>query len=402
MADLKDAWKNTVRDLPSVYWVLWSGVFVNRVANFVGIFLAIYLKQRHHFDEAQAGWVVGIWGLGGTIAAPVGGVLTDRLGRRNTMLASLTMSAASVVALALVHQTLLLFLFAFIAGATQTVYFPASNAAITDIVPPSARPRAFGHVYWAMNLGLAIGFGIAGFVPSKYLVYLFLADAGTTLLCAGLTAWKIPETRPKDLKDDPVLEGMLRVLKDRVFIAFAGLHTVSLIIFTQFQLALPLDMTRHGVSSQGFSWLMAFNCLGVVLLQPWLTPLLQRICPSRLLALSTLLFGFGYALNAFVSTLPFYLLGAAFWTIGEVVGFPAASTLVSGMAPAELRGRYQGVFSMVWGISLGLSPIIGGQVMHRFGAPVLWWGCLIVSAGAAVGHLLTASSRRAKMSSASS
>jgi hypothetical protein len=37
----------------------------------------------------------------------------------------------------------------------------------------------------------------------------------------------------------------------------------------------------------------------------------------------------------FASSLPLYLVGAAFWTVGEVVGFPVAGHLVT----AEPRRR---------------------------------------------------------------
>lgn len=381
---------------------MWWATLINRMANFVGVFLALYLRQEHGFNEAQAGWVVGLWGLGGIVAGPIGGALVDRVGRRSTLLAGFGVAALSVVAIASTANPVLLVTLSFVGGAAQASFFPASNATIADVVPAVDRQRAYGLVYWAANLGLAIGFFVAGLVPSRFLAWLFLADAATTLLCAGLIAWKVPETRPLAIEPEPILRGFFDLARDRVFVVFAGLHTLALLVFTQFQLALPLDMADHGITSQGFSWLMAFNCIGVVLLQPWVTPLLQRVDPSRLLAVSALVIGVGYALNAVVSTLPGYLLGTALWTLGEVVGFPAASALVADLAPVDLRGRYQGVFSMTWGLGMGLSPIVGGQVMHRLGAPALWWGCLGAGALVAVGHLLSAGARRERTGSGSS
>jgi MFS family permease len=98
-----------------------------------------------------------------------------------------------------------------------------------------------------------------------------------------------------------------------------------------------------------------------------------------------------------VATLPLYLVGAGFWTVGEVVGFPAASALVADLAPVEMRGRYQGAFSMVWGLGLGLSPIVGGQVMQRLGSPVLWWSCLAAGIVVAGGHVLAGAERRRRL-----
>jgi MFS family permease len=394
---IRQAWRASVGGLSPVFWVLWTTTLVNRLASFVGMFLALYLRQLRGFDEAQAGLIVGLFGLGSVPAAPLGGMLTDRIGRRATMLASMVLGGLAVVALALVREPVLLAGLAFACGAFQQLAFPAYNAALADVTPQEDRSRAYGLVYWAANLGLAVGFVIAGLVPMRHMAWLFLADAGTTFVCAALVYAKIPETRPAGIVHEPMLRGMVRVLEDRAYLGFVLLQIAALAVFLQFTLALPLDMADHGVGSQRFSVLMALNCLGVVALQPWLTPLLRRFDPSRLLAASAVLFSVGYGLNAVVSTFPLYLVGAAFWTVGEVVGFPAASTLVAGMSPAALRGRYQGIFSMVWGVAWTLAPVLGGQLMHRAGAPVLWWLCLGTGLLVAGGHLLGAGARRRRL-----
>jgi MFS family permease len=386
----------TVGGLSPVFWVIWWSTLVNRLASFVGVLLALFLREEHGFTKGGAGWVVGLWGIGGTMAAPLAGTLTDSLGRRATMLLGLVLGGLSVVGIALVGNPIALVVLSFAGGATGQLFFPAANAAVADVVPPADRRRANGHVYWAVNLGLGVGFFVAGLVPKPLMAWLFLADAATTFLCAGLIAWKVPETRPAVVEHEPALKGLARVLEDRVFLGLMVLHVLALIVFTQFQLALPLDMDDHGVGQQ-FAWLMSFNCIGVVLVQAWLTPLLRRVDASRLLAASALLFGVGYAANVFATTLPLYLLGVCFWTVGEVVGFPAASALVQDLAPVELRGRYQGAFSMVWGTGMGLSPIIGGYTMQYLGAHFLWWSCLAAGTAVAVGHLLAAPARRRRL-----
>jgi len=400
--------------LDPVFWILFWATLVNRAASFVAVFLALHLTQSLGISEATAGWIVGCWGFGSWIASPIGGVMTDRVGRRPTMLFGLATNGVVVLAIALVSDVAVLFGLALLGGATQQLYFPASNAAIADVVPPADRPRAYGLIYWAVNLGLAIGFAMGGVVPGRYLWLLFVADAGTTFLCAVLIAWRVAETRPAGLHHEPVLSGLARVATDGTFMMFTGLHLAALVVFTQFQLALPLDMNSHGEGSRAFAWLMAFNCAGVVALQPWLAPRLQRFDGSRLLAASAALFGVGYGLNALVPGIAaslaglglgsadvwrfaLYLAGAAFWTVGEVVGFPVASSLVADLAPAELRGRYQGAFSMVWGMAMTLSPVLGGLTIDQLGAPALWALCLAVGVAVGAGHLIAAPARRRRL-----
>jgi MFS family permease len=154
---------------------------------------------------------------------------------------------------------------------------------------------------------------------------------------------------------------------------------------------------------------MAFNCGGVVALQPLLAPWLRRLDRSRLLAVSAVLFAVGYGLYGLLPLVPaslgpgnlaqlsLYLAGAASWTVGEVVGFPAASSLVADLSPASLRGRYQGAFSMVWGSAMFLSPILGGQALEHLGAPALWALCLVAGLAVAAGHLAAAPARRGRL-----
>jgi MFS family permease len=400
--------------LSPVFWVLFWGTLVNRAASFVGVFLALHLTQDLHVSDTTAGWIVGCWGIGSWLASPVAGVLTDRVGRRTTMLLGLVLGGLAVLAIAFTADVHLLFVLCFAGGAVQQLYYPAANAAIADVVPSADRPRAYSLIYWAVNLGLTIGFAVGGMVPDRYLWLLFVADAGTTFLCAGLTAWRVPETRPAAAHHEPALAGLAKVATDGPFMMFAALHLMALVVFTQFQLALPLDMKAHDQGSRAFAWLMAFNCAGVVVLQPWLSPRLRRFDGSHLLAGSAVLFGLGYGVNAVVPGLAdalaglglggahawsfaLYLLGAGFWTLGEVVGFPVASSLVADLSPVALRGRYQGAFSMVWGMAMSFSPILGGQVLGHLGAPALWAMCLAIGVAVAVGHVLAAPTRRRRL-----
>jgi MFS family permease len=402
------------RPLSPVFWAAFWATLVNRSASFVSVFLALHLTQDFAISSATAGWIVGCWGIGSLVASPISGVLTDRIGRRATMLVGLVGGGFAVIGLALVSELHILFVLAVLGGGLQQLYFPAGNALVADVVPAEDRPRAYGLIYWASNLGLAIGFTVGGIVPDRYLWLLFLVDAGTSFLCAGLIAVRIPETRPAEAHHDPVLAGLVKVVRDGSFLTFAGFHLVALIVFTQFQLALPLDMRQHDHGSRAFAWLMAFNCAGVVVLQPWLAPKLRRFSASNLLAVSAVLFGAGYALNAVVPGLAqlldgaggigghtwgfvLYLAGALGWTVGEVVGLPTAGALVADLSPIALRGRYQGAMAMIWGMAMSLSPVLGGQIMAAWGGSTLWSLCGALGVLIAVGYLATAPARKRRL-----
>lgn len=396
MASLRDRFRAAVGGLPPVYWTLWAGMLLNRLASFVATFLALYLVRERGFSVAAAGRVVALYGLGITVAGPIGGALADRIGRRATMLAGLVLGSLCVAALGVTREPAALAALAFLAAATGELYRPAVNAAIADVVPPADRARAYGLIYWAVNLGWSFGLAFAGLMAERSIVLLFFLDAATTLGFAFVILARVPETRPAGLAHHPALEGLARVFADGPYLVFLALHLATLVVFTQFQLAGPLDMAAHGVGPRTFSFLMAMNGVGVVLLQPTLAPQLRRFDGARLLAASALLIGLGFGLNL-PGALPLYVAGSLLWTVGEVVGFPVASTLVADLAPPALRGRYQGAFSMTWGLAFTLSPLYGGEVLARAGGPTLWASSLAICAAVAVLHVVTAGPRRRRL-----
>ena len=56
--------------------------------------------------------------------------------------------------------------------------------------------RAFGLIYWVINLGFAIGLLLAGLLSTVSYLLLFLGDGATTMLFALLVWRGVPETRP--------------------------------------------------------------------------------------------------------------------------------------------------------------------------------------------------------------
>jgi MFS family permease len=383
--------------LPPSFWALWTGLLVNRSATFVVGFLGLFLVRDRGFSPGAAGTITALFGVGAMLSGPLGGTLADRFGRKPTMLCGLLAGAACAAGLAVARAPALLGVLAFLAALLGDTYRPAAHAAVADLVAPEERRRAFGLVYWAVNLGMAVGLLAAALVASVSLVALFLADAATSLLCAGLVAWRVPETRPGGAAHQPVLAGMARVFRDRHYATFLAIHVAVLAVFCQWQLALPLDLAAHGFGPSTFALLTALNCAGVVVLQPLLGPRLRHVDGGWLLAVSALLTGCGFGVNVLGGSLLVYVFGTLLWTVAEVIGFPVASSLVADLSPPELRGRYQGAFSMSWGAALTLGPLAAGALIERSGARTVWAACLALGVVLALAHLAAAGPRRRRL-----
>ncbi|MEV8507371.1 MFS transporter [Actinoplanes sp. NPDC051475] len=381
--------------LPRQFWFLWTGTLINRLGSFVVIYLAIYLTQDLHFSQSQAGLVLGAYGVGGAIGTMGGGVLTDRWGRRPTMLTAQFGTAALMLTLGFAHGFWQLLAGAWLLGIFAEGVRPAFQAMMVDVVPDRDRVRAYSLNYWAINLGFASAAIVAGFAAQVDYLLLFVVDAGTTLITALITLTFLAETRParvaaRRARGGP---GLGTVFRDRVFLVFLGLNFLIVLVIMQHMSTLPISMSADGLSPATFGWVIAVNGLMIVAGQLFVPKLIDGHNRSRVLALATVILGIGFGLNAFAGTAAFYAITVVIWTLGEMLQSPSNSALVAELSPSLLRGRYQGVNSLSWSAGSALAPVIGGFVQQHAGSAVLWLGCAVIAALVAAGQLISGPAR---------
>ncbi|WP_344026180.1 MFS transporter [Streptomyces luteireticuli] len=385
--------RESVAGLPREFWWLWTSTLVNRLGSFVSTFLALYLTVQEGHSPSYAGLVAALNGLGGVVASLVAGVLTDRLGRRPTLLAAQLSTSVSVALLGFVHDPLAIAGAAFLVGLTSNSSRPAVSAMMADIVRPEDRMRAFAVNYWAINLGFACSAVVAGLVAQYSYLAGFLGEAAITLVCALLCFLKLPESRPEPAAgaaEDagrPAV-GLGSVLRDGRFMAVTGLSLLLTLLFHQSSVALPVSMGRAGLSSGDYGMAMAVNGVLIVALQIPVTRLIEHRDPRLLLTLSAVLAGAGIGLTGLAGSMPAYMLTIAVWTLAEIINSPTQMGLVTRLSPLHARGRYQGVFSLSWTVGDVIAPLSGGAVIDRFGEGTLWTACAAVGVAAAAGYWL--------------
>ncbi|MDD5656538.1 MAG: MFS transporter [Elusimicrobia bacterium] len=371
--------------LPGPFVVLWWGTLINRLACFVIPFLSLYLTQERGYSIARVGAIASLYGAGHLLAGPVGGILADRVGRRPMMIFALFSEAAAVLVLGLSRSgpaiCAAVFAMAFLGG----MYVPASSAMVADLLPAAQRPRAYGLLYWAINLGFSAGMIMAGLLMKLGYAVLFTADAATTVIFALLVLLRVPESKPEGFRARP--KSILAPLRDPGFAGFFLLALGVALIYNQANCTMAVDMQKHGVSAAHYGWLIALNCVLVAVLQPWIGARVLAASAARTLAAAAIFTGIGFGMCALGGSLPLYAASVVIWTLGEILGAPVAPSVVAELAPPDLRGTYQGAFMMAFGGGGFLAPLAGALVMARWGAPALWTACLGLGVLVAAGHL---------------
>src|SRR5437868_15334348 len=95
--------KQNLRALPRATWILFFGTFLNKFGTFVMPFLAIYMTGLG-YTPAQAGAAIASYGCGVLCASILGGYLTDRFGRRKTIVLSMFSGAVAMLCLSQAHS----------------------------------------------------------------------------------------------------------------------------------------------------------------------------------------------------------------------------------------------------------------------------------------------------------
>jgi len=387
---VRRAVRESVSGLPTAFWWLWTSTLVNRLGAFVATFMAVYLTIDRGYSASYVGLVASLHGLGGVISSIGAGAMTDRLGRRPTLLIAQLSTAVTVALLGFMHDPVAIAVVAFLVGMASNASRPAVQAMMADIVRPEDRVRAFSLNYWAMNLGFAVSAVAAGFIAEFSYLAGFLIEAGMTLVCAVVVFARLPESRPvrieKEGEERPPEVGLGTVLRDGRFMSVVGLSFLIALIFQEGFVALPVAMGRAGFSSADYGLAIAVNGFLIVALQIPLTRLIEHRDPRRLLIVSSLLAGYGFGLTAFAGSVGVFALTVCVWTLGEMLNAPIQTGLVVRLSPLHGRGRYQGVYTLSWSLAALVAPAMAGVVIDRYGTGLLWGMCAVIGTVAALGY----------------
>jgi MFS family permease len=352
----------------------------------------------------MAGLVMCLYAAGGVFAGPLGGVLADHFGRRPTLLLGTACAGTLMLALGFARSNAAIVALAPFLGFFTDICRPPLQAAVADVVAPDRRARAFGLLYWALNLGFGGASALGGTLAEHSFGLLFVIDALTTFAYGVIVLVGVRETRPASAPPSaqPNVQRRtfasasttwLEPFRDRRFRRFFATTLLLLTAFVQVIVALPLDMRAHGLGTRQLGFLLGLNGIFIVVAQPIALRFFGHFSQRRWLVFGAALCGLGLGANGLAGGAGIYVGATALWTLGEI-GFSTASpTLVAAMSPVDRRGVYQGSFQLAWGLATMIAPVIGTATLARFGSAALWNGCLAACWLAALLYLRGAAGR---------
>jgi MFS family permease len=367
------AQRSGLAGLPQVVWVLAGGSFVNSFGSFVVPFLMLYLVHRG-YGTGVAASAVSAYAAGKIAAGPLGGRGTDRLGPRAVVAASMTGSAVTTVALAVVNGPGPILATAALTGLVSQLYRPATSALLAAEVPGPQRVKAFGVYQLGVSAGATAGPAVGGLVAEHNFMVLFIVDAATSLAWAFL-AWRaLPGIRADPAATAAQHQAPHRVPGRRRLARLLAVTVLVNLILFQAQTTLPLWVQRQGLPTAGYGLLLALNSGLVMALQLPATRVSGRWRPEPVIAATSVLIGAGFGLLALAHTPILLAAAVTAWSLGELAQWPVAAAYTTSLAPPGMTGRYAGARSMCYGTALLIAPL-AGAALYRLSPTLLWGTC---------------------------
>jgi len=195
------------------------------------------------------GWTSGeAVGAGGAVGALVGGQLADRWGRRATLLTAQLSTAATLLLVGVSSHPGMILGSCLLLGTVQSMARPAYAAMMIDVVPESARLRAFTLQHWANNLAFSLAALLGGLLAALHYLIIFVVNAGATLLAAAVIFGKTVETRPaaptRGTRGTPTSRHS--PWRDPVFLTLSGTTFLIMLVFFQHASSLPISLAADG------------------------------------------------------------------------------------------------------------------------------------------------------------
>ncbi len=373
--------KSYLKTYPTQFWILFWGMLVSFTGmSMIWPFLIIYLGNELSLPLSIVTTLTTISAVMSLLASLIAGSIADRLGRKWTMVISLSVTGGALAMMIFARTYWQFAILMAVRGAFRPLYRVGSDAMIADLVPADQRDDAYALARLSKNLGIALGPALGGLmIATSYKITLAFA-ALVTILYALLIAFYIFETLPEAARK--VQENLAATLRDYLAIFRDQVFSAFILGFTLRQIAgsiLWVLLGAHAINNFGlpeslYGLIPTTNAVMVVLLQLFVTRRTARFKPLLVMAVGTLFYGLGVGSIAF---------GTGFWgfwasmvivTIGELMVIPTASTYTANKAPETMRGRYMSMLALTMGAGSMIGPLLGGFLNDTIQPAAVWYG----------------------------
>lgn len=360
-------------------------IFLTVLIDLIGFGILIPILQPfarlHGATELQAFWLMGIYSLMQFFFSPVLGRLSDRIGRRPVIIASLIGSMLGYLIIAQAANPLLsmegklsvaLLFAARIVTGICGASFSTAQAYLADITAPEKRAGVMGMIGAAFGLGFVLGPVIGGLTSDTPLGpgLPFYIAAAMSLANAFFCWKKLPETLPPErrgkTREAVSIRATMRRLGHTNFPAVITANFFLIMAFSIMTATFVLWAEKDlGYSQRQIGLLFGFIGIIAIFIQGGL---IRRIAKNgneaRLALIGAVAMVISLALLPLSVALPALLGVTALMSVGNSLSTPTLNTLASRCGTLQTQGETMGAMSGAGSLGRFFGPFIGGWVIQ--------------------------------------
>ncbi|RUS45644.1 MFS transporter [Cohnella sp. AR92] len=349
-------------------------------------YLTIYFSEA--LGKGTAGLLLVCSQIISVFANLLGGYCADRFGRKRMMIVSaigqgIGYGAFALAAAPWIDLPLLGFAGFSFASISSSMYWPASQAMVADVVEEKHQNQVFATFYAVQNFSVVVGPLIGSILfmehPSAVLLTTsLLCFSLSAVLAIRLTETLSPEQQETKRKDNSVLKAIKSQIKDyrvivtdRVFMLFIIAGVLVAQTFMQLDLLFPvyLNETIDTVSMHIGGWQEAFtgeklfgvlvseNGLLVVLFTVLVTKWMDKYKDRYVFMGTAIVYAASIFLFGQVNSVVGLVLVMALFTFAELMATGPQQAFVARLAPDDMRGQYFAASSLKFTLGRTIAPL---------------------------------------------
>ena len=163
-------------------------------------FLPVYLAYELGYAPFAVGICLSALQIAGMIAGPIGGHLSDKMGRKQVIMSSMVLTGIMIVGMALAGKTPLFVVFIALVGFFLYAMRPVLQAWAVEATPKHLAGTGVGLQFGIQAVGAAISPAVFGMVADAFDIYKAFYFLAATIIAANLMVFFLPSGKAAHAK----------------------------------------------------------------------------------------------------------------------------------------------------------------------------------------------------------
>lgn len=365
---------NDYRKFSKDIYIIAMCKFVIAVGNFIIPFLSLFLITKQHIGVGTAGaFITGI-SLAYLPATIIGGKMASAKNQKRLLISFFIISSLSYFFVAFCNLVIIQLTLILIGKILLTLTEPMLSVIINNSCSQGTKKQAFSLLYFAMNLGFALGPLIAGALFQNHTDLIFILDAASKAVVACLIAAFVSE--PSNVISSKSARSVHHTPSRYYSNIFIFCFVMALYGFFysngSFLLPLFLNQTFHSHGVQYYAYVMTVNALCVIFLTSVITSATKKMSSINCIWISGLFLASGFGLYYFTFSLSLAIVSTVVWSVGEILWQTNLSVYISENSSPEQFAMTTSWVTVASRIGLFMNPMLIGYAIKYVPIKTVW------------------------------